>query len=1226
MSVPARLLPVLFLLGLGPVGVSAKFVVNPDRESGVYAPADTIAWTFAWTGPELVPDAPTFAFKSGGLTETESGPLLMADDVAVLSRPAGDPGTILAEVRWSDEAGAHVGRGGAVVAPDQIQAAVEEPADFDAWWAAKIAELESVPANPRLTVQPANRAGVDYWHVFMAGFRDSQIQGQLARPADGQVFPALLRVQWAGVYGLEPDWVTDRAEQGWLALNILAHDLPIDEDEAFYAAQREGPLDDYFRQGNEDRETSYFLRMYLSCYRAVEYLKSRPDWNGEVLVVTGTSQGGQQAFVTAGLHPDVTAALALVPAGADFNGEAVGRAVGFPYWPNSGPDKDPAAIAEAGGYYDIVNFARRIRAPMLIGVGLKDVTCPPAGIFAAANQLEPYHERVILPDSGHQNEEGSQDAYVQRMEAAWLPALRDGLTPPGPLDRNADHARLRQALRITAMGGRPHQANPNADDPASAPNYDETKAEPYPDYPDALIFDDGTPVVAPADWPRRREELLAHFEREIYGRIPDGVPAVEWVVESEVTETKGGVSVITRKLAGQVDNSDYPFLEVTLDLSLSVPAGAAGPVPVMLHFGWPPEILARFPRPPGPTWEEQVLQHGWAVATLVPTSFQADHGEGLTAGIIGLTNAGQPRSPDQWGALRAWAWGASRALDYFETDPAVDATQVGIEGLSRYGKAAAVAMAFEPRFAIGFIGSSGKGGLALHRRDFGERLENLTGTYAYHWMAGNYLKYGSTLTPDDLPVDAHQLVALFAPRPAFISVGSPDVEGQWIDQRGTFQATAMASPVYEFLDRRGLGTDEYPGTGPALVEGELAWRQHEDGHTTLPNWPMFLAWADHYLSTPTDKRWVAAWTTAPQLTEDRNEPPAPQFENATVRQKFLTSIGGDAFRVRFSNAFGDAPLTIDAAAVALSAGEGRIETDTSTPLTFSGGQETITIQPGALWLSDVVEMPLEPMAHLAVTIQTTTAPDGLTGHPGSRTTSYFNYDGAAVDAADLSDSGRVDHWYFLTGVEVLTDAPEAAAVAILGDSITDGRGSTSNGNDRWPDVLSARLRAHEATAQVAVLNQGIGGNTILVGGLGPNMVSRFDRDVIAQPGIKWLIILEGINDLGGGHSSAAEIIAAYDQTIARAHDHGIKVYGATLTPYAECFYWTEQGEAKRALINDWIRRSGRFDAVLDFDQVVRDPANPRQLLPAYDTGDKLHLNQTGLRALAESIDLGLFTD
>ena len=1219
----ASLVRALVMAGAVPLLVSARFDIQPDRDSHVYRQGEEMTWTITWTGEGPRPTSANYVLKENGMVETDEGELWFETGAATLKIKVGGPGTLLVEVLWSDANDeVQTDRGGLVVEPEKIEATRDAPADFDAFWAGKISELKAVPMDPQLTPRDVGVAGVDYALVSMANIRGTSINGQIARPSEGESFPALLRVQWAGVYGLQTEWVTDRAKQGWLALNILPHDLPIDEDDAFYAEQREGPLYNYFRQGNDDRETSYFLRMYLSCYRAVEYLKSRADWNGEVLVVTGTSQGGQQTFVTAGLHPDVTAALALVPAGADFNGREAGRAVGFPYWWNGEGDKDLAVIAEVGGYYDIVNFARRIRAPMLIGNGLKDVTCPPAGIFAAANQLESYHEMVILPDSGHQNVAGSQDPYNERMEV-WLAALREGLTPPVKLDRNADHALLRAALGITSMRS---GANPNSDDPASAPNYDETKAEPYPNYPDALIFDNGTPVAGPADWSRRRTELLAHFTNEVYGRVPDNVPGVKWIVESEIAETKGGVSVITKQLAGRVDNSGYPFLEVTLDLSLSVPTDAAGPVPVMLHFGWPPEILAMFPRPPGPTWEEQVLQHGWAAATLVPTSFQADNGEGLTSGIIGLTNAGQPRSPEQWGALRAWAWGASRALDYFETDPAVDASQAAIEGLSRYGKAAAVAMAFEPRFAIGFIGSSGKGGLALHRRDFGERVENLTGTYAYHWMVGNYLKYGSTLTPDDLPVDAHQLVALFAPRPAFISVGSPDVEGQWIDQRGTFKATAMAGPVYELLDKRGLGTDDYPGTGPARVTGELAWRQHEGGHTTLPNWPVFLDWADHYLSTPTDDRWVATWTTAPQLTEDRNEPPTPQFENATVRQKFITSIGGDAFRVRFSNAFGDAPLTIDAAAVAQSAGAGRIEEDTSTPLTFSGGQSSITIQPGALWISDVVEMPLEPMAHLAVTIQTTTAPDGLTGHPGSRTTSYFNYDGAALDTPDLSGDVRVDHWYFLTGVDVLTDEPDAAAVAILGDSITDGRGSTTNGNDRWPDVLSARLRANEATTDVAVLNQGIGGNTILVGGLGPNMVSRLDRDVLAQPGVKWLIILEGINDLGGGHSSAAEIIAAYDQVITRAHDQGIKVYGATITPYAECFYWSEEGEAKRAKINEWIRHSGRFDAVLDFDQVVRDPANPLQLLPAYDTGDKLHLNQSGLRALGESIDLRLFIE
>jgi lysophospholipase L1-like esterase len=274
------------------------------------------------------------------------------------------------------------------------------------------------------------------------------------------------------------------------------------------------------------------------------------------------------------------------------------------------------------------------------------------------------------------------------------------------------------------------------------------------------------------------------------------------------------------------------------------------------------------------------------------------------------------------------------------------------------------------------------------------------------------------------------------------------------------------------------------------------------------------------------------------------------------------------------------------------------------------------------------------MAYLAVTLQTTAAPDGLTGHPGSRTTSYFSYSGSPIDAPDLTGATPVDHWYFLSGVDVLTGEP-AAVVAVLGDSITDGRGSTTNGNDRWPDRLSERLRANPATENVAVLNQGIGGNRVLRNGLGPNMLARLDRDVIAQPGVRWLIILEGINDLGTAAgaraegwpaATAADIIAAFDQAITRAHDHGIKVYGGTIMPYGECFYFSEQGEADRLVINEWIRHSGRFDAVIDFDLVARDPANPSMLRPEVDSGDHLHLSAAGLKIIADAIDLSLFEE
>jgi (4-O-methyl)-D-glucuronate---lignin esterase len=280
----------------------------------------------------------------------------------------------------------------------------------------------------------------------------------------------------------------------------------------------------------------------------------------------------------------------------------------------------------------------------------------------------------------------------------------------------------------------------------------------------------------------------------------------------------------------------------------------------MMEFGWvfPPGFRPPPPPPgtpttkPGPTWQQQLLAKGWGYATLIPTSFQADNGAGLTQGIIGLTNKGQPRQVDDWGTLRAWAWEASRALDYFETDKSVDAKQVGIEGLSRYGKAALVTMAYDQRFAIGFIGSSGEGGAKLHRRNFGELVENLAGSGAYHWMGGNFLKYAGPLTWNDLPVDAHELIALCAPRPTFISYGAsegPGAEGKWVDQRGSFMAAVAAGPVYLLLGKKDLGTSDFPPVETALIDGELAWRQHSGGHTTGPNWPIFIEFASRYISS-----------------------------------------------------------------------------------------------------------------------------------------------------------------------------------------------------------------------------------------------------------------------------------------------------------------------------------------------------------------------------------------
>jgi hypothetical protein len=251
-------------------------------------------------------------------------------------------------------------------------------------------------------------------------------------------------------------------------------------------------------------------------------------------------------------------------------------------------------------------------------------------------------------------------------------------------------------------------------------------------------------------------------------------------------------------------------------------------------------------------WKQQVLAKGWGYAILIPTSIQADNGAGLTQGIIGLCNKGQPRKLDDWGALRAWAWGASRAIDYFETDKSVDAKRVGIEGHSRYGKAALVAMAFDQRFAVAFVSSSGEGGAKLHRRNWGEIVENLASSGEYHWMAGNFLKYAGPLDWNDLPVDSHELIALCAPRPVFISAGITNGDG-WVDAKGMFMAAVAAGPVYKLLGKKDMGTTEFPPVGTSLIEGDIAFRQHSGGHTPGPNWPIFLTFAERHLNSPAVK-------------------------------------------------------------------------------------------------------------------------------------------------------------------------------------------------------------------------------------------------------------------------------------------------------------------------------------------------------------------------------------
>ncbi len=345
-------------------------------------------------------------------------------------------------------------------------------------------------------------------------------------------------------------------------------------------------------------------------------------------------------------------------------------------------------------------------------------------------------------------------------------------------------------------------------------NYDESKAGPRSPLPDPLVSKSGARVTdAKTWWAKRRPEIVEDFDREVYGRVPTVVPKVAWRVASTASEKIGGMPVTTKSLVGRVDNAAFPAINVDIEMTLTTPANAAGPVPVIIEFGF--RFPAGMPRPPrpagappeGPSWQEQLIAKGWGFAVLSPNTIQADNGAGLTKGIIGLVNKGQPRKLDDWGALRAWAWGASRALDYLETDPAVDAKRVGIEGVSRYGKAALVTMAYDPRFAIAFVASSGEGGAKLHRRTFGELVENVAGSGEYHWMAGNFIKYAGPLTADDLPVDAHELIALCAPRPVFVSAGSFELEGGWVDAKGMFLGAAGAGPVYRLLGGKDMGTD-----------------------------------------------------------------------------------------------------------------------------------------------------------------------------------------------------------------------------------------------------------------------------------------------------------------------------------------------------------------------------------------------------------------------------------
>ena len=427
-------------------------------------------------------------------------------------------------------------------------------------------------------------------------------------------------------------------------------------------------------------------------------------------------------------------------------------------------------------------------------------------------------------------------------------------------------------LGITRLRpGRDGSGKPGAPNPA---NYDEAMANPYPDYPDPLILPDGRRVATPEMWWRaRRPQVTEAFEGEVYGRIPSHVPLVTWQVTRTLATTIGGRPVLARQVIGHADNSGDPAISVEIKMAVVTPANAPGPVPMLIMFGFgamPDQPVPNFgparSGPADPPSTEQLIAAGWGYVSLSASSIQADNGAGLTAGIIGLTNGGHPRTPDQWGALRAWGWGAGRALDYLLTDPSVDGKRVGIEGVSRYGKAALVTMAFDERFAVALIGSSGEGGAKPHRRNYGEAVENLTGSGEYHWMAGNFLKYGADeatfgrKTANDLPVESNELIALCAPRPVFVSYGIPEKgDAHWLDHQGSYMATVAAGEVYRLLGARDLGvTQDYrsarmPPVNSGLLDGQLAWRQHDGGHEDRSNMKYFIAWADRMFHRGPDR-------------------------------------------------------------------------------------------------------------------------------------------------------------------------------------------------------------------------------------------------------------------------------------------------------------------------------------------------------------------------------------
>lgn len=390
-------------------------------------------------------------------------------------------------------------------------------------------------------------------------------------------------------------------------------------------------------------------------------------------------------------------------------------------------------------------------------------------------------------------------------------------------------------------------------------------------------------------------------------------------------------------------------------------------------------------------------------------------------------------------------------------------------------------------------------------------------------------------------------------------------------------------------------------------------------------------------SKPAPATWVGSWAASQQIPEPNNALNPDDLHGATLRQIVHLSVGGTSLRVHLSNAFGTMPLHLTSVHIArpVSPSEAKIDVATDKALAFSGRGD-VTIPAGAEYISDPIAYPVAPLSDLAITLHLDPPPERQTGHPGSRSTSYLVH-GDMVAAQDLQKPKKMDHWYWIAGIDV-NAVKDSACIVVLGDSITDGHGATTNGNNRWTDDLAKKLQADHKTTMLAVLNHGIGGNHLLTDGLGPNALARFDRDVLAQAGVRYLIVLEGVNDLGklsregdvhqAYHDTLVQqMIGAYQQMIARAHTHGIKVFGATILPYvgSEYYHPAPANEADRLAVNAWIRAPGHFDAVIDFDKLTADPSHPDRMLPAYDSGDHLHPSPAGYHAMGDAVPVALFT-